>query len=98
MGGQLFEYKGNMYYPAQDCNEIYGGAIQIKRINFENGEFSIETVKRISSPHPKMRLGLHTLNEYKGVVVVDVHGYRCNFSGGIIDTFLRIKKRILKNS
>ena len=96
MGGQLFEYKGNMYYPAQDCNEIYGGAIQIKRINFENGEFSIETVKRISSPHPKMRLGLHTLNEYKGVVVVDVHGYRHPIAGKIVGWMVGLKKMLRK--
>lgn len=93
MGGQLFEYKGVVYYPAQDCNKSYGSAIQIKKINYINGDFSFETVKRISSPHPKMNLGFHTLNEYKGVVVVDVLGYRHPFLGRIIDWMVRVKKR-----
>lgn len=93
MGGQLFEYNGKVYYPAQDCNENYGSAIQIKRINYTNETFSFETVKRITSPHPKMKLGLHTLNEYKGVVVVDVLGYRHPFLGRIVDWLVRVKKR-----
>lgn len=96
MGGQLFEYKGEMYYPAQDCNENYGSAVQIKKINYINGDFSFETVKRITSPHPKMKLGLHTLNEYKGVVVVDVLGYRHPFWGRVIDWMVRMKKEMKK--
>lgn len=93
MGGQLFEYHGNIYYPAQDCNSNYGGAIQIKKINYSDGEFSFKTVKRITSPHPKMKLGLHTLNEYKGAVVIDVHGYRHPIAGKIVDWMIRIKKK-----
>lgn len=96
MGGQLFEYKGQMYYPAQDCNSGYGSAIQIKKINFSNGEFSFETVKRITSPHPIMRLGLHTINEYKGVVVIDVLGYRHPFLGKIVDWMVNVKKELKK--
>lgn len=94
MGGQLFEYRGAIYYPAQDCNSGYGSAIQIKRINYSNGEFSFERVRKISSPHPKMKLGLHTLNEYKGVAVIDVLGYRHPIIGGIVDWMVKVKKRI----
>lgn len=95
MGGQLFKYKGEVYYPAQDCNGSYGSAIQIKKINFLNGEFTIDTVKRIASPHPKMKLGLHTLNEYDGVVVIDVYGYRFPLLGNVFDWMMGIKKRIV---
>lgn len=95
MGGQLFEYKGEIYYPAQDCNQGYGSAIQIKKITYLNGDFSFETVKRIASPHPKMRLGLHTLNEYKGVAVIDVQGYRHPFWGKIVDWMVGLKKKSL---
>lgn len=95
MGGQLFEYKGEVYYPAQDCNSGYGSAIQIKKINYSEEIFSFETVKKIISPHPKMKLGIHTLNEYKGVVVIDVLGYRHPFWGRIIDGMVKVKKRIV---
>lgn len=94
MGGQLFDYNGEVYYPAQDCNGGYGSALQIKRVKYSNGQFSFVTVKRITSPHPKMKLGLHTLNEYKGVVVIDVLGYRHPFVGKIIDWMVKVKKRI----
>lgn len=94
MGGQLFEYKGEVYYPAQDCNRSYGSAILIKKIKFLSGTFSFETVKRITSPHSKMKLGLHTLNEYNGVVVVDAYGYRHSFWGIIVDGMVRMKKRL----
>lgn len=96
MGGQLFEYKGNIYYPAQDCNSGYGSAIQIKKIDYSKGEFSFATVKRITPPHPNMKLGLHTLNEYKGVVVIDVNGYRHPIIGKIVDWMVVLKKRIKK--
>ena len=96
MGGQLFEYNGDVYYPAQDCNSSYGSAIQIKRINYSNGFFSFETVKRITSPHPQMKLGLHTLNEYKGVVVIDVYGYRHPLWGRIVDWMVGVKKELRK--
>lgn len=92
MGGQLFEYKGDVYYPAQDCNRNYGSAIQIKKINYSDGVFSFETVKRITSTHPKMELGLHTLNEYKGIVVIDVYGYRYPIVGKVIDRMMRFIK------
>lgn len=92
MGGQLFEFKGCVYYPAQDCNIGYGSAIQIKKINYKDRNFSTETVKKIVSTHPKMKLGLHTMNEYKGVVVIDVNGYRHWFWGRIIDWIIKVKK------
>lgn len=90
MGGQLFEYQGKIYYPAQDSNKGYGSATQIKEIEYSNGEFSLNTVKRITSPHPSLNLGLHTLNEYKGVVVVDVCGYRYPIIGKIVRKMLII--------
>lgn len=95
MGGQLFEYHGDVYYPAQDCNKNYGAAIQIKKIKYSDGDFSFEIVKRITSTHPKMKLGLHTLNEYKGMVVIDVYGYRYPLLGRTIDWMVKMKKRLL---
>lgn len=32
MGGAVFEYKGEWYYPAQNCEKTYGGSLDIKRI------------------------------------------------------------------
>lgn len=96
MGGQLFEYKGGVYYPAQDSNSGYGSAIQMKKLDYANGEFAAKTMKRITSPHPKMNLGLHTLNEYKGIVVVDVCGYRYPLLGKFCHKILKFGYNVFK--
>ena len=75
MGGAVFSYEGSFYAPFQNCSRTYGGNLDIKAIQYEKGEFSFRSVKQLFSPHPKYKVGLHTLNEYKGVVVIDVIGY-----------------------
>ena len=107
MGGAVFEYKGQYYYPAQNCEKTYGGAIDIKRIDVMRRDkslnephalndvtFSFETVKHIESPNKRYPLGLHTLNEYKGAVVIDVKGYRYGWLGAVVSKLAKIKKQI----
>ena len=94
LGGAVFEYKGELYYPAQDCRKNYGGAIDIKRIKYENGKYELSTVKHLTSPHPIYPVGMHTLNEYKGVVVIDVLGYRYGKIGIIIARVIKFKKKL----
>lgn len=94
LGGAVFEYKGDYYYPAQDCSKNYGSAIDIKQIKMESAECEVECVKHLKSPHPDYQLGMHTLNEYKGVVVVDVLGYRYGIIGRIIALMVELKRKI----
>lgn len=96
MGGAVFEYKGDIYYPAQNCEKTYGGSIDIKRINYSNGQFELSPITNVKSPNHKYPLGLHTLNEYKGVVVIDVHGYQYTLIGPVIAWLVGLKKRIEK--
>lgn len=93
MAGQLFEYCGNIYAPFQNCSRIYGGNIDIKRVDYQDGNFSFEVVKRLFSPHKKYDLGLHTLNEYKGLVIIDVFGYNHRI-GKLIRLFVNKLKHI----
>lgn len=95
MGGAVFEYKGEMYYPAQNCEAAYGGAIDIKCIELENERVKeLKTVKHLESPHPTMKLGMHTMNEYKGVVVIDVKGYRYGKLGAFFTKLVNLKKKL----
>ena len=94
LGGAVFEYKGEIYYPAQNCEAAYGGSLDIKRLKVESGKWKVESVKHIESPHPKMKLGMHTMNEYKGVVVIDVHGYRYGEIGEFMAKLVNLKKRL----
>lgn len=94
MGGDVFQYNDSLYYPAQDNRRTYGGAIDIKRIDYVNGAFSFETIKHIESPSKQYTLGLHTVNEYKGVVVIDVKGYRYGWIGSIVNQIAKLKNII----
>lgn len=92
MGGAVFSYKGRYYYPAQDCSKSYGCGIDIKRLIDENGIWKVEAVKHIESLNKRYPIGLHTLNEYKDVVVIDVRGYRYGIFGAIVNRIVKLIK------
>ena len=76
MGGNFFNVRGLLYRPAQDNNIVYGGAVVLQQVIREEASWRFKDIRRIESPHPSFSTGLHTFNVYKGIVVVDVHGYR----------------------
>lgn len=57
--GEFFEVNGVTYRPAQECNRWYGNGLSIQK--YEDGAFT--EVRRIP--------GMHTLNSFQGVTVVD---------------------------
>ena len=93
MAGQFFEYEGKIYRPAQDCNRNYGGAVIIESVEKLGEQYDFHLVKRLTSKHPCLRAGMHTLNSYKGVVVIDVHGNEYML-GRMIKLGVKIKKKI----
>lgn len=95
MAGQFFEYEGKIYRSAQDCNEVYGGAVVIEEVERKGNRFLFEPIKRLTSKHPRLRIGMHTLNEYKGIVVIDVKGYEYSL-GTIINKCVGVKKKIFR--
>lgn len=93
MAGQFFIYKDKIYRPAQDCNIVYGGAVVIEEACQTKDGLIFNDVKTLTSAHPILRKGMHTVNEYKGIVVIDVHGYGC-FIGRMINWLVRLKKQV----
>ena len=75
MAGQLFEYHGRIFCPSQCCEHNYGEAVIIKQVEMKESILSFSPVRRISRLHPFRKTALHTLNEYKGIVVIDAGGY-----------------------
>ena len=75
MAGEMFEYDGIWYRPAQECNEQYGHAVILQKVLMENGICRFEEVRRMLSVHPKLNVGMHTFNSYKDVIVVDALGF-----------------------
>ncbi len=74
--GKIFEYEGKLIRPAQECNHVYGHSISFQMVKWHNNKFSFDEIYRFYSPHSVYDAGAHTYNQYKGVAVVDVKGYR----------------------
>ncbi len=77
MAGDFFYIKDKVYRPAQECNHEYGHAIDIQRVYLDdNNLIKFNSIRRIESPCKHLGLGMHTINNFKDVVVVDLKGYR----------------------
>ncbi|MBR1793570.1 MAG: hypothetical protein IJ764_08045 [Bacteroidales bacterium] len=74
--GDWFVCDGKMYRPAQDCNQRYGGSVILQEVHFEGGAFTFTDTVRITTTSKRYNTGCHTLNQFKDVCVVDVHGYK----------------------
>jgi hypothetical protein len=48
--------------------------------------------KRLVSPSLRYGMGMHTLNEYNGMLVIDVKGFNNIFTGILYYFYKRIKK------
>ena len=84
MAGQPFSYDGKVFIPTQYCERIYGGGIVIKEVLSSGNTLSFKTIKRLESPHPLRRAKMHTLNEYKGVAIIDVGGFDYPWFGNMM--------------
>jgi hypothetical protein len=78
--GTPFVHAGQLYRPAQDCSEAYGGRVVLNRVTHLTPEvFKEEPVRFIepvpNSPFPK---GLHTLSSVGGFTLVDGKRYLFN--------------------
>lgn len=81
MAGDFFKVDGNIYRPAQECNVFYGHGVSIQKVS---KDFEFTEVRRLLSPHPNLKLGIHTLNYYKGNIVIDVKGFRHHWIGSTL--------------
>lgn len=89
-GGDFFEYKGELYRPAQVCTDHFGEALEIQKVvcdGYEN--FCFIPYKTLYSCHCSLDYGLHTLNTYKKAAVIDVHGWN---NALVVNTISALKK------
>ena len=74
--GDFFRLGSFIYRPVQDCSINYGGGVIVQAVEQDKaGEFKFTEVRRLNTSHKNLRLGVHTLNSYKGITVIDAHGY-----------------------
>lgn len=76
LAGQVFTYRDAVYLPTQDCTVRYGGGVCLKRMELGGEHIALTTTKTLTSPIKTYSEGLHTLNQYKGLVVIDLKGWR----------------------
>ncbi len=74
MAGQFIEHNGKVYRPTQECNFQYGHAVTLQEVMKDNN-WHFREVRRLYSSHPKLNIGMHTLNEYNGLIVTDALGF-----------------------
>lgn len=99
-GGNFFTANGRLFRPAQDCSEVYGGALSIM-------EFDPETLAetfcfKISPKSYRYSLGLHTINFEDNICVVDGYGYYLPtlgriYASGAVAMMRQLLKKILRH-
>ena len=94
MAGALFKVGNKIYCPSQISTPYnYGIGVELKEIEYINGEWMLKTIRRINPPKGLLTNGLHTFNTYKGFTIVDIHSYN-HLTGLIINRLVAFKKRI----
>ncbi len=76
-GGTPFVHNGELYRPAQDCSDTYGGAIALNRVRcLTPDEFEEEIVTFIRpDPHGPFPSGMHTLSAVGDQTLIDGKRY-----------------------
>ena len=86
MAGDCFAHNGKYYRPAQECNVQYGHAVSLQEVtcggeslstisSLNPEQLTFKEIRRMYSPHPKLNIGMHTFNMYKGYIVTDALGF-----------------------
>jgi len=70
--GQVFEWQGNLYRPAQNSSRFYGYAMSVNKIKrLSSDEYLEEQVTTILPRWNKKVIGTHTLNSCGDLTVID---------------------------
>ena len=94
LAGALFPLKDKIYIPTQVSGYRYGEAVEIQEISNNNPWF-INPIRHIKPPRWMYVDGMHTLNSYKGVTVVDLH-VQNNLLSWLISKLVILKKKVRK--
>lgn len=89
--GTVFLHNNKLYRPAQDCTKRYGHGVIIQEMCISGDKIDMLNNTRIYPTTFRYKLGIHTFNEYNGLVVMDFRGYR----HPIVGTLLGLLKNIL---
>lgn len=74
-GGGWICVESGLYRPAQDCLERYGSALSIMKTFISNNEINEDVVFSIQPQSKRYSEGIHTINYYQQLCVVDGYGF-----------------------
>lgn len=70
--GNLFNYKGNLYRPSQNCSKFYGYAMTINQIiEISKSKYKEIVVDTILPDWNKKLVGTHTINSVDNLTIID---------------------------
>lgn len=76
MAGHFFSHNGQIFRPAQVCNNSYGQAVSLQVVEKKDGIITMKEIRRLISTHKHLSNGMHTFNYSQGVIVVDAWGWK----------------------
>lgn len=94
--GEMFRCGDKLYRPAQDCNGGYGKGVILQEVHLDQSGFHFHNVRSLYPDSWVYNMGYHTFNHYKGLTVIDAHGYRYLLLGRFLETLSSIVRRFLK--
>ena len=94
--GDFFTYKGSVFRPAQESNNLYGHAVVLQQVSHTEKGWSFKEIRRLYSPSKTYPLGLHTFNMYKDVIVVDSVAYYHPLLAGMAHRIFNMVKRFVR--
>lgn len=93
--GDFFTYKGQIFRPAQYTDVQYGHGISVQSVSMADGKFNIKEVLRLYSTDKIFKYGMHTLNQYHGIIVCDALSYKRHWMRAAVEYVYL--KRVKKN-
>lgn len=88
--GEVFEVGGHLYRPAQDCTLRYGHGVILQKMGMKDGEWMFENVNSLYPHTFKYNQGIHTFNNYKGLIVIDARGFRNPILGRVLTYIFKL--------
>jgi hypothetical protein len=94
--GDLFQIGNTWIRPAQDCNHgYYGRGLILQEVLYQNNAFSFREIKRFYPASKESNAGIHTLNVFKGTIVVDGKQYYYPFIAKLLTGIKALAVRLL---
>lgn len=88
--GEVFSVDGQFYRPAQDCTKCYGHGVILQKMTIKEGKWVFEDVNSFYPNTFKYNQGLHTFNNYKGLIVIDARGFRNPIWGRLLTLLFKL--------